>query len=177
LDEEEADALFLWDHCWAENQFTPELCPSVLSRILSREQCWSIKEYYGDCNLCASRGGTYCVPTDRCYNSEIVDYGEILNYCTDFFIQSYPFCNAEDPSNGCQLQKSKLIDDNWWESKTILSQTTSYDHFTTQLVVLEERFCSANFTNALTSEAPNSIYNRSETLLAIIFDDEGGDEF
>ena len=75
------------------------------------------------------------------------------------------------------MQKRKLIDDAWWNYQTELSQTTSYDHFTTQLVVLEERFCSANFTNALTSEAPNSVFNRSETLLAVIFDDEGGDDF
>lgn len=42
---------------------------------------------------------------------------------------------------------------------------------------MDERFCSANFTNALSSSLPNSVYNRSETLLAVIFDDEGGDVF
>jgi hypothetical protein len=47
----------------------------------------------------------------------------------------------------------------------------------TSIIVLEERFCSANFTNALTSSLPNSDFNRSETLLAVIFDDEGGDLF
>ena len=43
------------------------------------------------------------------------------------------------------------------------------------MVVLEERYCSANWTNELTSTVSNGFNVKSETIMAVIFKDNGDD--
>jgi hypothetical protein len=43
------------------------------------------------------------------------------------------------------------------------------------MIVLEERYCSTNWTNGLTSTVSNGFITKSETILAVIFLDDGDD--
>jgi hypothetical protein len=80
----------------------------------------------------------------------VLENNQIRRYCGDDYIQTYTFCRDEDPSNGCQDNKDKNVTDPWFDQMVFNAATTATQAVYADMVVLEERFCSANFTNSLT---------------------------
>jgi hypothetical protein len=84
--------------CNADIVYIDEYCPNKTNQIPNREECYSLIDYFRDCANCTENGGFYCPRNAKCYAREIMS--EIYTYCNEY-VASTPFCQEEDPNNGC----------------------------------------------------------------------------
>ena len=101
--------------CQPSIVYLEEYCPDFLNQVPNREECFSFVDYFRDCNNCTANGGYYCPRNAKCYAREVLP--EIFTYCNQY-VASEPFCQEEDPNNGCKYQNQNIVDEEIWERAT-----------------------------------------------------------
>ena len=143
--------------CQPEILYLESYCPIKTDQVPSREECYSVVDYFRDCSTCTENGLYYCPRNAKCYSSLIEP--EIYEYCNDYIV-SYPFCQDEDPNNGCKYQNNNVIDDEVWEMAT----RTNALEVDLEIQIDAERYCEIYFENAFEDET-------NRTVLMIIWQD------